>query len=165
MASERQVIDKPFAPSCTQCGNACETSHYDPIALKCPRGHRFEGSWPTHGESRSTVLSWRSLLRGDWRAVWLARGEGGPMVVDACPKCERPVTLDADTELSYRLYTLWKALDDCRGPGRSRPSAGIDTAKADVELFQQRSDPTGVGLHVDVEPDALARPVSPQTSQ
>lgn len=91
----------PFAPRCTKCGNACETSHYDPVPLKCPRGHRFEGSWPTHGESRSTVLSWRSLLRGDWRAVWLARGVGGPMVVDACPKCERPVTLDADTELSY----------------------------------------------------------------
>jgi hypothetical protein len=39
------------------------------------------------------------------------------MVVDACPKCERPVTLDADTELSYGCTHCGKRSTIAAGQG------------------------------------------------
>lgn len=86
---------------CSGCGSASETASYDPVELRCPKGHRFQATWPTHGEVRTAELGWRSLLRGDWSAAYRERAAGGPLVAEACPRCARVVTLPLDTPLCF----------------------------------------------------------------
>lgn len=85
---------------CPGCGYASQARRYEPLTVRCARGHRSELRFPTDGEAHGVTLGFEALLRrGQWLAAWQERAAGGPMVVAACERCEAPVTLARNVPL------------------------------------------------------------------